>query len=98
MQFVNKSLFIDCMNANTIMSVLRYLFGTANRAGTTVLCALVLWGIIDPTSVRSFIALCWNNFWEAFEPLLYMLLQFAIMVGALVFISRKVFGGSRQRR
>lgn len=86
------------MNTNTIMSVLRHLFGTSNRAFTTVLCALVLWGIIDPTSVRSFIALCWNNFWEAFEPLLYMLLQLAIMLGALVFVYRKVFGGNRQRR
>lgn len=76
-----------------IMRVLGYLFGNANRAFTTALCAAVLWGIIDPTSVRSMIALCWNNFWEAFGPLLVMLLQLAIMVGVGWLFIRKMFGG-----
>lgn len=78
-------------------TILRFMFGSTNRAINTAVLALVLWGIVSPESVRAVLALCWNNFWFAFGDLAVALLQIAIVGGVVVWCFKKAFGGSNRR-
>ena len=84
-------------------AILTFLFGSPRRALTTALCALVTWGIIDPHSMQSLIETCMKNFWMAFGPFIFVLLELVFIVGFLAFLVwliGKLFGigNNRSRR
>jgi hypothetical protein len=52
----------------------------------------VLWGVIDPVSMKTTIALGWENFWVAFGPLIDFLIQLGVLAAIAVFLYKKTFG------
>jgi hypothetical protein len=85
-QYVCNYLSICCMN-----QVLRFLLGSPQRVITTGIMGFVVWGMVNPRSVSLLIALCWNNFWEAFGPLFQILLQLFIVCGVIWLFVKSLF-------
>lgn len=75
--------------------ILRYLFGTAQRARNTAIVGMVLWAMIDPQSVRHLVAVGCHNFWTAFGPLFQQLLQLLIVGGVIWFLVKNLFKKSK---
>ena len=70
---------------------LRFMFGSPQRVIVTAIIGFILWGMVDPVSVRDLVAKCWGNFWMAFGPIIQMLLQLLILGGGIWLMVRGIF-------
>ncbi|MFA6459618.1 MAG: hypothetical protein WCV79_04485 [Candidatus Paceibacterota bacterium] len=76
---------------NHLNTTICFLFGSPQRVIVTAVIGFILWGVVDPESVRYLTVTCWNNFWKAFGPLLQQLLQLLIVGGVIWFFVKNLF-------
>ena len=70
---------------------LRFMFGSPQRVIVTAIIGFILWGMVDPNSIRCLVATCWNNFWMAFGPLIQELLKLLIVGGVIWLFVKGLF-------